>query len=77
MPVNTIAQKLFLQTNMVTSLPKCLEKQGIVERRKGGDDERKVLVFLTEKGRRMEQQAADIPFQLMKEIPVGDVTLKS
>jgi len=64
MPVNDIAKRLFLQTNTVTPLLKRMESQGIITREKATDDERKVIVRLTEKGKAMEQLAAEIPFRL-------------
>lgn len=62
--VNAIAKTLLLQTNTITPLLKRLEKQGIVSRSKSREDERKVLVHLTEKGHSMKNEAAEIPYQL-------------
>ena len=64
MPVNDIAKRLFLQTNTVTPLLKRMESQGIITREKATNDERKVIVQLTDKGKGMEQLAAEIPFKL-------------
>ncbi len=64
MPVNDIAKRLFLQTNTVTPLLKRMESQAIITRAKATDDERKVIVQLTDKGKGMEQLAAEIPFKL-------------
>ena len=66
MPVNDIAKRLFLQTNTVTPLLKRMESQEIITREKATDDERKVIVCLTEKGQAMEQSAAEIPFKLVE-----------
>ncbi len=62
--VNKISQKLILQTNTVTPLLKRMEKQGLVTRRRSESDERKVIVTLTGKGRRMQTAAAHIPLEL-------------
>jgi len=62
--VNEISQKLILQTNTVTPLLKRMEKQGLVTRRRSESDERKVIVTLTGKGRRMQTAAAHIPLEL-------------
>ncbi|WP_372773445.1 MarR family winged helix-turn-helix transcriptional regulator [Mangrovibacterium sp.] len=64
MPVNDIAKRLILQTNTVTPLLKRMESQGIVVRDKSEDDERKVIVKLTEKGKKMELVAAEIPAKM-------------
>ena len=49
-PVNDIARRLMLETNTVTPLLQRMEKQGIVERRRGLTDKRQQIVTLTEKG---------------------------
>lgn len=62
--VNEISNKLILNTNTTTPLLKRLEVLGIITRKRSGDDERKVLITLTDKGRSMEQVAAGIPQKL-------------
>ena len=72
--VNEIAGKLILNTNTVTPLLKRMETMKIITRTRSGDDERKVLVRLTQKGKDMRVQAAFIPLELLKEwenIPVS------
>lgn len=62
--VNEISRKLILNTNTTTPLLKRLEVLGIVRRQRSGDDERKVRITLTAKGREMESVAAVIPQKL-------------
>jgi DNA-binding MarR family transcriptional regulator len=62
--VNEISRRLILNTNTTTPLLKRLEVLGLVKRKRSGDDERKVVITLTPKGRRMEQGAAAIPQKL-------------
>ncbi len=50
--VNDITDKLVLKTNTVTPLLKRMESLGIISRNRSGEDERKVLITLTEKGKR-------------------------
>jgi DNA-binding MarR family transcriptional regulator len=64
--VNQIAHKLILNTNTITPLLKRMEAQELNTRDRSTDDTRKVMVTLTEKGRKMEQEAACIPEQLNK-----------
>ena len=64
-PVNDIAKSLLLNTNTMTPLAKRMEALGIVERRRSTEDERKVLVFLTNKGKNMENKAAEVPRKLL------------
>jgi len=62
--VNEITQKLILNTNTVTPLLKRMESQGIITRNRSEEDERKVLVKLTEKGIGMRMEASTIPEKL-------------
>jgi DNA-binding MarR family transcriptional regulator len=59
--VNEISRRLFLNTNTTTPLLKRLEAQDLVTRHRSGDDERKVIIALTAKGKKMQSMAADIP----------------
>ena len=65
MSVNDISRKLILNTNTVTPLLKRMEVQGIITRNRSEEDERKVMVRLTEKGLNMRTEAAGIPEKLM------------
>lgn len=59
--VSEIAEPLILNTNTVTPLLKRMETQGLLERQRSSEDERKVIVCLTEKGQQMQAAAAKIP----------------
>ena len=58
LPVNDIAKKLFLNTNTITPLLKRMEQQGLIKRNRSEADERKVLVQLTGKGKKLQEKAA-------------------
>ena len=60
-PVNDIAKRLLLETNTVTPLLQRMEKEGLVSRQKDPVDSRRVIVSLTDKGRVMEAEAAEVP----------------
>jgi MarR family transcriptional regulator, organic hydroperoxide resistance regulator len=64
--VNDLAHKLILNTNTVTPLLKRLEQQGLVTRTKSNQDERKVVLQLTQKAKKLEHDAACIPLQLIE-----------
>lgn len=64
--VSEISQRLILNTNTITPLLKRLEALGILNRQRASDDERKVIISLTEKGQAMQEAAADIPLKLTK-----------
>lgn len=63
--VNEISDKLILNTNTITPLLKRMEGQGLIERRRSLEDERKVIVNLTQKGKEMETEAALIPYNML------------
>jgi DNA-binding MarR family transcriptional regulator len=63
--VNEISTRLILNTNTLTPLLKRMMTQGIITRRRSEEDERKVIVELTEQGAEMEHEAAAIPGKLM------------
>ncbi|MBQ9172854.1 MAG: MarR family transcriptional regulator [Bacteroidales bacterium] len=65
-PVNDIAKRLLLNTNTVTPLLKRMEDEGLLTRKKGTEDARQVIVSLTDKGKELEEQAMNIPFQLLQ-----------
>jgi MarR family transcriptional regulator, organic hydroperoxide resistance regulator len=69
--VNEIARKLILNTNTITPLLKRMELQGIITRERSNDDERKVLVKLTQQGLEMEEKAARIPEKLAADLLAG------
>jgi MarR family transcriptional regulator, organic hydroperoxide resistance regulator len=73
--VTDIAQKLILNTNTITPLLKRMEKQGIIVRERSRDDERIVVLHLTEKGKRMRTAAAKIPEQLSRGIRSDGMTI--
>jgi DNA-binding MarR family transcriptional regulator len=75
MPVNQIAQKLVLNTNTVTPLLKRLENQGLIERKRSEDDERKVMIRLTGSGRDLQERASDIPEKLASGLISGKMQL--
>ncbi|MBN1647994.1 MAG: MarR family transcriptional regulator [Spirochaetales bacterium] len=75
MPVNDIARKLVLKTNTVTPLLKRMEAQGIISRQKSNTDTRKVIVGLTDKGRKLRTQAAGIPRQLGAKLTEGPLSI--
>lgn len=71
--VNEISKKLILNTNTVTPLLKRMESQGIISRQRSGNDERKVIVALTLKGKKMQARAAEIPEKLAASIISGSI----
>ena len=63
--VGEIAEKLLLNTNTITPLLKRMEAQGLINRQRSGQDERKVIVHLSDKGKSLQSAAANIPEQFV------------
>lgn len=74
--VGEVAEKLLLNTNTVTPLLKRMEAQGLVERQRSGDDERKVIIGLTEQGRRLQEAAARVPARFLSGLLSDDMSLE-
>jgi MarR family transcriptional regulator, organic hydroperoxide resistance regulator len=71
--VNEISRKLFLNTNTTTPLLKRLESQGLITRRRSGEDERKVIIALTAKGKKLQSKASGIPGKLSEGLAAGSL----
>ena len=73
-PVNDIAKRLYLETNTVTPLLKRMEQEGILTREKGKEDARKMIVTLTPKGKRLQEELAHVPAAASGAVLCGSVT---
>lgn len=62
--VTELGERLLLDSGTLTPLLKRMESSGLVERTRSREDERKVFVQLTEKGKALKEQAFAIPEQL-------------
>ena len=60
-PVSEIGEKLMLDNGTLSPLLKKMEQAGYVTRRRSAEDDRVVLITLTEKGRVLQEAAKDIP----------------
>jgi len=58
--VSDIGEQLFLDSATLTPLLKRLESAALVQRIRSSQDERQVIICLTEQGRQLRQQAAAI-----------------
>lgn len=74
--VGALGDALDLDSSTLTPLLKRLEAGGLVERRRDPDDERRVIVALTNKGLALREQAATIPEKLLcaLDMPLESVT---
>ncbi|WP_075603613.1 MarR family winged helix-turn-helix transcriptional regulator [Saccharicrinis aurantiacus] len=74
--VNDIAKKLILNTNTLTPLLKRMQTQKLLERKRSEQDERKVIISLTEKGIAMKEDAKLIPASLIEKLNEGSLSLE-
>ncbi|AGZ34187.1 MarR family transcriptional regulator [Pseudomonas sp. SWI6] len=64
--VGEISQRLLTDPGSLTPLLKRLESEGLLKRTRSREDERVVLVQLTDKGRALHQQARSVPQCILK-----------
>ena len=70
-PVSDLCSRLYLDSGTLTPLLKKLEQEGYITRTRSDQDERIVKIRLTEKGRRLEESAAEIPMKAGSCIPLS------
>lgn len=71
-PVGEICDKLMLDNGTVSPLLKKMEQAGYISRSRSPEDDRVVVITLTEEGRKMQERAKDIPDNVGKcvDLPV-------
>ncbi len=62
--VTEIGEKLMLDNGTLSPLLKKMEQAGLLERQRSHEDERVVVVTLTEEGRALQEKAKDVPIQV-------------
>ena len=67
-PVSRVGERAFLASNTLTPLLKRLEQLGFVQRQRTVEDERVVMISLTEEGRALKEKCGCIPMQLFEKI---------
>lgn len=74
--VSEITHRLLLNTNTITPVLKRLEAQGTITRQRSQEDERKVIVTLTPKGKQMQIEAASLPEKLVASLVSSNVKIE-
>ena len=59
--VGELCKRLTLDNGTLSPLLKKMQQAGYVERRRSGEDDRVVLITLTEEGRALQKKAKDVP----------------
>ena len=62
--VKELGRKLFLDSGTLTPVLKKLEEKGLVSRRRSKEDERNLIVTLTDEGKSLKKKAAGVPAQM-------------
>ena len=71
-----LGKKVYLDSGTLAPLLKRMEKQGIINRVRPDDNERKLFISLTEKGEAMKEQALDVPKEMNGCIDLPEDELK-
>lgn len=62
--VKELGAKLFLDSGTLTPVLKALESKGLLTRQRSKEDERVLIVSLTDKGSALKDKAVDVPKQM-------------
>lgn len=74
--VNQLKEKLMLNTNTLSPMLKRMERHGLLQRIRSSQDERSVILQLTDSGKQLKLQALPIPEKLIKEILSHNIPLE-
>lgn len=66
--VKQLGEKLFLDSGTLTPLLKKLEKKGYITRSRSSSDERNLIIKITSKGKKLENNATTIPKKISNNI---------
>eukprot|EP00873_Tetraselmis_striata_P011270 jgi/Tetstr1/431534/TSEL_002186.t1 len=75
--VKRLGERLLLDSGTLTPLLKRMEAAGLVARRRDPDDERRVLVTLTQAGTALKQPARDVPLQIAEVCKASGLDLQA
>ncbi len=63
-PVGKLCEKLMLDSGTLSPVLKKIEQSGYIKKSRSGSDERVVIISLTEQGKKLQEQAKDIPLSV-------------
>ena len=64
MNVKELGQRLFLDSGTLTPLLKKMESKGLVTRKRSNEDERNLIVAITDEGEALKEKAVAVPIQM-------------
>ena len=62
--VKELGNALFLDSGTLTPLLKKMETKGLIHRQRSAEDERSLIVSLTEEGEALKEQAVAVPYKM-------------
>ncbi len=62
--VKTLGEYLYLDSGTLTPLLKKMEKKGLIKRERSLEDERNLIVTVTEQGEALREKAAEVPAKM-------------
>ena len=69
--VKELGEALFLDSGTLTPLLKKMEAKGLLTRRRSAEDERSLIVRLTESGLALRERAVEVPPQIARCVNLG------
>lgn len=70
--VKELGEYLFLDSGTLTPVLKTLEKKGYIERARSKEDERSLIVTITEDGNRLKEKALLVPSKVAKCVSLSE-----
>ncbi len=68
--VKELGRRLYLDSGTLTPLLKKLESKGLLTRKRSTEDERNLVISITEKGERLKDEAVEIPEKMAQGMPL-------
>ena len=75
--VKKLGSYLYLDSGTLTPLLKKLESKGYVERHRSKEDERVLMVSITEKGENLGEKAVEVPAKMCSCLPLSEDEAKN
>lgn len=74
--VTELGSKLFLNTNTLTPLIRKMKEKKLLTKQRSNKDERTVFIALTPKGQALEEEAKEVPKELIKSLKMSSEDLE-
>lgn len=69
--VKTLGEKVRLDSGTLTPLLKKLESKGFITRNRDKEDERNVIIEITDQGEKLKEKAVNIPYEIGRCVPLS------